>query len=368
MNIGVPKEIKDNEFRVALAPSGARALTDAGHMVYVEKGAGIESGISDEEYAVAGAKVMDGAEGVYRRADLIVKVKEPLTGEFKLMRDGLMIFTFFHLAANKHLAKMLLRSGCTAIAYETLETEEGIRPVLTPMSEIAGKLAVQIGAHYLLKSNGGEGVLLGGVAGVERGSVVIIGAGSVGSNAAMVAAALGAHVTVLNREGGQLKPLDGLPVSRINTLVSNASNIALAVKDSDLLVGAVHITGTRPPKLVTREMVSTMKKGSVIVDVSVDQGGCVESIHPTTHSNPTYEVDGVIHYGVANMPGAVPRTATAALTDATLPYVLKIANLGLKGAAMSDADLGRAVNIHKGRVTHRDVAGALDMDFAPLSF
>ncbi len=368
MKIGVPKEIKDNEFRVALAPQGAKTLTDSGHMVYVEKGAGMESGFSDGEYAGAGAKVTEGALEVDRKADLIVKVKEPLPAEFTFLRDGLMVFTFFHLAANKHLAKMLLRSGCTAIAYETLETEDGRRPVLTPMSEIAGKLAVQMGAHYLMKPNGGEGVLLGGAAGVERGVVVIIGGGNVGRNAAMVAAALGADVTVLNREGEELIFPDGNRASRIKTIVSNASNIERAIKDSDLLVGAVHITGLRPPKLVTREMVSTMKKGSVIVDVSVDQGGCVETIHPTTHSNPTYEVDGVIHYGVANMPGAVPRTATAALTDATIPYILKIADRGLKSAVGSDPALGRAVNIHRGRVTHPDVAAALDMEFSPISF
>ncbi|GMR05045.1 MAG: alanine dehydrogenase [Thermodesulfobacteriota bacterium] len=368
MKIGVPKEIKDNEFRVAAVPSGVRVLVDSGHMVYVEKGAGEGSRISDDEYRDAGATVLGDASDVYGRADLIVKVKEPLSGEFRFLHDGLMIFTFFHLAANQRLASMLLRSGCTAIAYETLETDDGRRPVLTPMSEVAGKLAVHVGAHYLQKPHGGGGVLLGGVPGTGSGAVTIIGAGAVGFNAARVAAALGADVTVLNKSVARLRYIEDIFGGSVNTVISNAYNIERAVRGCDLLIGAVHITGTRPPALVTREMVSTMKKGSVIVDVSVDQGGCVESIHPTTHTTPTYDVDGVVHYAVSNMPGAVPETSTFALTNATIPYIAAIADLGLKSAVAKDPALARAVNIHKGRVTHPGVAVSIKKDFSPLSF
>ena len=368
MIIGVPREIKDNEYRVAMVPSGVKALSDAGHTVLVEKDAGAGSGIADTEFAAAGARIMDEASEVYRRADMIVKVKEPQSREYRYVRDGLLIFTFLHLAAEKHLADILLRSGCTALGYETVETGEGGLPILGPMSEIAGRLSVQVGAHYLMKSYGGEGVLLGGIPGTERGRVVIIGAGNVGANAARIAVGLGAEVTVLNRSVEKLKYLDDIYGGRINTLISNHYNVERATGECDLLIGAVHMAGSRTAKVVTRQMVSAMKKGSVIVDVSVDQGGCVETIVPTTHSQPTYDVDGVIHYGVANMPGAVPRTSTFALTNATLPYIMNIASLGLKEATVRDPALKRGVNVHRGRVTHPGVAGAIGKEFAELSF
>lgn len=368
MIIGVPREIKDNEYRVAMVPSGVKALSDAGHTVLVEKDAGAGSGIADTEFAAAGARIMDEASEVYRRADMIVKVKEPQSREYRYVRDGLLIFTFLHLAAEKHLADILLRSGCTALGYETVETGEGGLPILGPMSEIAGRLSVQVGAHYLMKSYGGEGVLLGGIPGTERGRVVIIGAGNVGANAARIAVGLGAEVTVLNRSVEKLKYLDDIYGGRINTLISNHYNVERATGECDLLIGAVHMAGSRTAKVVTRQMVSRMKKGSVIVDVSVDQGGCVETIVPTTHSQPTYDVDGVIHYGVANMPGAVPRTSTFALTNATLPYIMNIAGLGLKEATVRDPALKRGVNVHRGRVTHPGVAGAIGKEFAELSF
>jgi len=368
MIIGVPREIKDNEYRVAMVPSGVKALADAGHTVLVEKDAGAGSGIADTEFAAAGARIMDEASEVYRRADMIVKVKEPQSREYRYVRDGLLIFTFLHLAAEKHLADILLRSGCTALGYETVETGEGGLPILGPMSEIAGRLSVQVGAHYLMKSYGGEGVLLGGIPGTERGRVVIIGAGNVGANAARIAVGLGAEVTVLNRSVEKLKYLDDIYGGRINTLISNHYNVERATGECDLLIGAVHMAGSRTAKVVTRQMVSAMKKGSVIVDVSVDQGGCVETIVPTTHSQPTYDVDGVIHYGVANMPGAVPRTSTFALTNATLPYIMNIASLGLKEATVRDPALKRGVNVHRGRVTHPGVAGAIGKEFAELSF
>lgn len=367
MVIGVPKEIKDNESRVAIVPSGVRALKEGRHRVLIEEGAGEGSGITDEEFRDSGAEIFSTPDELYKRVDMILKVKEPLPQEHKFLRDRLILFTFLHLAANKLLAASLIRSGGTSIAYETIEEDSGRLPVLAPMSEIAGKLAVQVGANCLMKHCGGKGALLGGVPGVERGHVVIIGAGSVGINAAKVAFGLGARVTIINTSVQKLRYLDDIFSGHINTLVSNSYNIEKAVVDCDLLVGAVHFPGARTIKLVTREMVSKMKKGSVIVDVSVDQGGCVETIRPTTHSEPTYEVDGVVHYGVSNMPGAVPRTSTFALTNVTLPYVLGIAELGLKKAVQEDPALGRGVNIHMSRVTHPMVADALGKEYSPLS-
>jgi alanine dehydrogenase len=368
MIIGIPKEIKDNEYRVGIVPSGVRALKDAGHDVLVEAGAGAGSSIPDTEFAGAGAVVLGSASEVYKKAELVVKVKEPLPEEFKYFREGLIIFTFLHLAADTVLAEALLKSGVTAIGYETVEEERRVLPILTPMSEIAGRLSVQIGAHFLMRSNGGEGVLLGGVPGVAPGRVVIIGGGVVGLNAAKMATGLGAVVTVLNRGAQRLRYLDDIFGGRILTLHSSSYNIEEALKGCDLVIGGVHMPGARTPKLVTREMLSTMKKGSVIIDVSVDQGGCVETIRPTTHSKPTYEIDGVIHYGVANMPGAVPRTSTFALTNATIPYVVELAGLGLEGAATSDKSLARGINIHMGRVHHPGVAEAVGKDYHPLSF
>lgn len=366
MVIGVPKEIKDNEFRVGLVPSGVRVLRDAGHKVVVERDAGLGSGIPDEHYLHVGAEVVDSAEEVYKKADLIVKVKEPRPEEYKYLRENLIIFTFFHLAADLKLGDELIKRGVTAIAYETVECEDKTLPILTPMSEIAGRLSVQLGAHYLMKAYGGEGVLLSGVPGVERGKITIIGAGIVGVNAAKIAVGLGAEVTIIDTKTERFRYLDDIFGSKIKTVFSNSYNIEKAVKESDLVIGAVHMPGARTPRLVSRHLISQMKKGSVIVDVSVDQGGCIETIKPTTHSNPIYEIDGVIHYGVANMPGAVPKTATYALTNITLPYILNIANRGFTEAIAMDSALKRGVNVYRGRVTRRTVAEALGKDFSAL--
>lgn len=367
MVIGVPKEIKDSEYRVGMVPSGVKALKDAGHAVLIETNAGLGSSITDAEYKDAGAEVIQNAEEVYKRAELVVKVKEPRPQEYKYFRDDLMIFTFFHLAADKTLGDELLKNGVTAIAYETVENDDKTLPILAPMSEVAGKLSVQAGANFLMRPLGGRGVLLGGVPGVEAGCVTILGAGIVGRNAAKVAVGLGAEVIVLDVRLERLRLFDSEFGGRVKPLMSNSYNIEKAIKRCDLLVGAAHSPGAKTPKLVTHEMVAMMKKGSVIVDVSVDQGGCVETIRPTTHSNPTYYISGVVHYGVTNMPGAVPRTATFALTNATMPFVTALANLGLKEALASNPALKKGVNIHAGRVTHRSVAEALSKDFAQLN-
>ncbi|TAN61342.1 alanine dehydrogenase [bacterium] len=368
MIIGIPREIKDNEYRVALAPSGAHTLISAGHRVLVETGAGKGSGFSDAQYASAGAEVAERGI-VWKTVDMIVKVKEPLAEEYRYLRDGLIIFTFLHLAADLPLADELIKNRVTAIAYETVETDGRGLPILAPMSEIAGRLSVQIGVHFLLKHNGGEGVLIGGVPGVPAGSAVIIGAGTVGMNAAKIAAGLGARVIVLDSNVDKLRRVEdvfGLS-SSVETLYADYAGIDSAVTACDLLIGAAHQPGARTPRLVTADMVSRMKKGAVIVDVSIDQGGCVETIRHTTHSNPVYYVSGVIHYGVANMPGAVPRTSTLALTNATMPYVLKIANLGFKEAVNTDASLKRGINIHAGSVQHKYVAEAIGKDWRPVA-
>ncbi len=367
MVIGIPKEIKDNEYRVAIVPSGVRELKEAGHRVLVETNAGAGSSIDDSEYKAAGAEITASAQEVWKESDLVIKVKEPRPEEYKYLREGLIVFTFFHLAADKALAGELIKKGTTAIAYETVELGDGSLPILTPMSEVAGRLAVQVGAHHLMKAYGGEGVLLSGVPGVRRGTVAIIGAGVVGVNAAKIAVGLGAEVILLDTRVERFRYLDDIFGNTINTVISNSYNIEGALKKADLTIGAVHIPGARTPKLVTRAMLSVMKKGSVIVDVSVDQGGCVETIRPTTHSEPAYVVDGVVHYGVANMPGAVPRTSTFALTNATLPYLLALANKGLKDA-VTDAALKKGVNIHKGRVTHKRAAEAVGRPYEELVF
>lgn len=368
MIIGVPKEIKDNEFRVALSPSGAYALKQAGHRVLVETGAGDGSQLPDEQYVSAGAEILP-RDAVWKNSEFIVKVKEPLPEEHYYLREGLIIFTFLHLAAQLPLAGELIKNRVTAIAYETVETDDGRLPILAPMSEVAGRLAVQIGAHYLLKQNRGMGVLLGGVPGVLPGSAVILGAGTVGISAARIAAGLGARVTLIDANVDKLRHAENVfgAEARVETLYSNPLNIETAVAACDLLVGASHVPGAKTPKLVTKDVVARMKKGSVIVDVSVDQGGSVETIKPTTHSDPVFEVSGVIHYGVANMPGAVPRTSTFALTNATLPYVLKIANLGLKEAVNRDTSLKRGINTHAGGVAHRAVATATGKDWRPIA-
>ncbi len=366
MIIGVPKEIKDNEFRVGMVPSGVRAAVEAGHSVLVEKGAGLGSSVADAEFAAAGAGIVGTAEEVWARAGIIIKVKEPLSAEYPFLRDGLVVFTFFHLAAHPALADEILKSGTTAIAYETVEREGGALPILSPMSEVAGRLAVQAGAHYLMKPYGGRGVLLSGVPGVECGVVAIAGAGSVGQNAARIAVGLGAEVIAIDTRIEGLRRMEDLFGARVKTMSSNAHNIEHALSRCDLFVGAVHLPGARTPRLVTRNMLKLMKKGSVIVDVSVDQGGCVETIRPTTHSEPVYEVDGIIHYGVANMPGAVPRTATFALTNATLPYLLLLASKGVAGAARVDGSLKKGINILNGELVHPCVAEALSMRCAQL--
>lgn len=366
MIIGIPKEIKEAEYRVACVPAGVAAFVAAGHTVMVEKDAGTGSGISDEDYQQAGATICASAENVWRQSGLILKVKEPRPPEYCHFRDGLCIFTFFHLAANIELAAELLKTGVSAVAYETIVLDDGTLPILAPMSEVAGRLSVLAGCHYLMKPYGGSGVLLPGVPGVAPGTVVILGAGVVGANALKMAVGLGAQVTVIDAKISALRRIDDIYAGRVTTLVSNPHNIEEAVTKADLVVGAVHIPGGRTPTLVSAGMVSRMKKGSVIVDVSVDQGGCIETIHPTTHTNPTYEVDGVIHYGVANMPGAVPRTSTFALTNATLPYALNLAANGVIKAAEADPALERGVNIHKNKVTHATVANALDKAYTPL--
>jgi len=356
--VGVPKEILDNEYRVALTVAGTVALVADGHTVYIEKNAGVGSGISDEEYVAAGAKILPDAGAVFAEADLILKVKQPLTSEIPLLRKNQLLFTYLHLAADPKLAVDLAKTGATCIAYETVQNDNGYLPLLTPMSEIAGRLATQIGAAYLERPNGGRGVLLGGVPGVEPGEVVIIGGGIVGTNAAKIALGLGARVTIFDRSLERLRYLDDIFNGQLRTVFSVGHYLETILPTADLVIGAVLIPGKTAPRVVTKPMVKKMKKGSVIVDVSVDQGGCIETIHKTTHSAPTYEWEGVVHYAVANIPGAVPWTSTRALTNATLPYVLKLAKFGYQ-AVLDDASLNRGVNIHAGDIVHAGVAEAV---------
>src|SRR5437867_355714 len=358
MIIGVPKEIKDNEYRVSMVPAGVKVLAGAGHRVLVQKGAGIGSGLPDEEYARVGAELRGEAEGVFAEADMIVKVKEPQPSECRMLRKRQILFTYLHLAPLPELTRELLEREITGIAYETIEAADGSLPLLTPMSEVAGRMSIQVGASCLEKSHGGAGILLGGVPGVDRAAVIIVGGGTVGLNTAKIAIGLGARVTILDRSIPRLRYLDDIFRGRVTTLSSNPVTIEESVHEADLLIGAVLVAGASAPRLVTRAMVGEMKKGSVIVDVSVDQGGCVETIHATTHSKPTYFVDGVLHYGVANMPGAVPRTSTFALTNVTLPYVVKIASLGFEEAARSSRSLRPGLNTYRGEVVHPAVAAS----------
>ncbi|WP_462408869.1 alanine dehydrogenase [Neobacillus sp. Marseille-QA0830] len=363
MYIGVPKEIKNNENRVALTPAGVTAFVNAGHRVLIEKEAGIGSGFSNEDYQKAGAEVLDHAAQVWAKAEMIMKVKEPLPNEYQFFRSGLILFTYLHLAAEPSLAKALKDSGVIAIAYETVTVNKTL-PLLTPMSEVAGRMAPQIGAQFLQKNNGGLGILLAGVPGVNRGKVTIIGGGIVGTNAAKVAIGLGADVTIIDLSADRLRYLDDIFGNQIKTLMSNSYNIAEAVKEADLLIGAVLIPGAKAPKLVTEEMVKTMKPGSVIVDVAIDQGGIVETDdHVTTHDNPTFEKYGVIHYSVANMPGAVPRTSTLALTNVTVPYALQIANKGVSKAIEENPALKLGVNVANGEITYEAVAKDLGYQY-----
>ncbi|MCU1267008.1 MAG: alanine dehydrogenase [Acidobacteria bacterium] len=356
MIVGLPKEIKDNEYRVGLTPAGVRALSDAGHRVVVEKNAGEGSGFENALYQRAGAAIIDSADDVWAQGDMIVKVKEPIEPEYPRMREGQVLFTYLHLAPVKELTGQLLERKVTGIAYETITDRRGGLPLLTPMSEVAGRMAIQVGAHYLEKMSGGRGILLGGVPGVPAARVVIIGGGVVGTNAAKIAVGMGAHVTIIDNNLDRLRELDDIFLSKISTLASSAYMIHDAISDADLIVGAVLVPGAAAPRLVTRSMLKDVPNGAVIVDVAVDQGGCIETTHPTTHSNPTYYVEGVLHYCVANMPGAVPRTSTFALTNATLPYALKLANQGFLAAIKSDAGLKAGVNTYAGRLTYEAVA------------
>lgn len=367
MKIGVPKEIKDNENRIAITPAGVTELRAHGHEVFVQRGGGLGSGISDEDFAAAGAKILDTARDVFEAADMIMKVKEPLPQEYDLFKEGQVLFTYLHLAPEEELTKMLMKKRIVSIAYETVELPNRTLPLLTPMSEVAGRMSVQIGAHYLEKVNGGRGVLLGGVPGVPPADVVIIGGGTVGTNAAKMALGMGAKVTILEKSLDRMRYLDDVFGGRIITMMSNAYNIANAVKYADLLIGGVLIPGARAPKLVTEEMVKTMKPGSVIVDVAIDQGGCIGTIdHPTTHSNPTFVKHGVVHYSVANIPGAVARTSTFALTNATLPYALQLADKGYEKAIRENPALAKGVNVINGVVTYKAVAEAHNLEYVPL--
>ena len=358
MIVGVPREIKPGEQRVALTPAGAHALGAAGHRVVFEKDAGAGSGLRDQEYTAVGAEIA-GVDEVWRRAELILKVKEPMPEEYPRMRAGQVLFTYLHLAPAPELTRALRDSDVIAVAYETVQRPDGSLPLLTPMSEVAGRLAVQEGAFYLGRAHGGRGILLGGVPGVPPGNVAVIGAGTVGLNAVRMAVGLGADVSILDVNPDRLRTVDDLYHGRVVTIMSNAFNLQAVVRRADLLIGAVLITGARAPVLVTAAMVATMKEGAVIVDVAVDQGGSVETIHPTTLLDPTYVVSGVVHYGVANMPALVPRTSTFALANATLPYVLQLAARGPREAVRADPALARGVNVWRGRVIHPAVASAL---------
>jgi alanine dehydrogenase len=364
--VGLPKEIKDNEYRVGLTPAGVRALTDGGHQVIVEKSAGEGSGFDDTLYQKAGGKIIASADDVWAKADMIVKVKEPIAPEYPRMREGQLLFTYLHLAPDVELTKQLLARKVTGIAYETITDRRGGLPLLTPMSEVAGRMAIQVGAHYLEKMAGGRGILLGGVPGVPAARVVIIGGGVVGTNAAKIAVGMGAHVTIIDNNLERLRELDDIFLSKISTLASSAYMIHDAVSTADLIVGAVLVPGAAAPRLVTRNMLKDVPNGAVIVDVAVDQGGCIETTHPTTHSDPTYYVEGVLHYCVANMPGAVPRTSTFALTNATLPYALKLANKGFFEAIRSDNGLKEGINTYAGHCTYNAVAEAQGLPYTSI--
>lgn len=366
MFIGVPKEIKNNENRIALTPAGVVSFVKAGHSVLIEFDAGLGSGFTNEDYINAGANIIESASQVWAQSDMIMKVKEPLESEYEYFRSGLILFTYLHLAAEPKLAQALKDKGVIAIAYETV-AEGHTLPLLTPMSEVAGRMAIQIGAQFLQKFNGGQGILLAGVPGVSRGKVTIIGGGIVGTNAAKMAVGLGADVTIIDLSPDRLRQLDDIFGHQVTTLMSNPFNIAAAVKEADLLVGAVLIPGAKAPKLVTEEMVKTMKPGSVIVDVAIDQGGIVEtSDHVTTHDHPTFEKHGVVHYSVANMPGAVPRTSTFALTNCTVPYAMQIANKGVIRAVLESPALKLGVNVAHNEITYEAVARDLGYNYVPV--
>jgi alanine dehydrogenase len=366
MIIGVPKEVKDHESRVGITPAGVRALTEAGHKVLVETGAGDLSAFPDEEYQAAGAEITGAALNVWGLADMVVKVKEPVEKEYRHFREGLVLFTYLHLAPIPELTERLLEKKVTGIAYETIRDRAGTLPLLTPMSEVAGRMSVQVGAAYLEKEKGGRGVLLGGVPGVPPANVCIIGGGIVGTNAAKIAVGLGAKVTIVDLNLNRLRELDDIFNGKLFTLASNSYNVARATQEADLVIGGVLIPGAAAPKIVTKAMVAKMKKGAVIVDVAIDQGGCIETARPTTHSDPSYEVNGVVHYCVTNMPAAVPNTSTLALTNATFPYVLRLARQGAKGAILEDDGIRDGVNTFDGTITCEPVAVSQKKEWKPV--
>lgn len=365
MIIGVPKEIKISESRVGMTEAGVKQLVAEGHQVIVEKNAGIGSRISNDEYEKAGAKIIETKAEVYAKAEMIVKVKEPLPDEYELLRENQILYTYLHLAAEPKLTKVLCDRKVKSVAYETIQSADGTLPLLTPMSEVAGRMATQIGAMYLQKDHGGKGVLLGGVTGVEKGTVTILGGGIVGTNAAKMAVGLGADVTIMDVNRNRLEYLDHIFQGRIHTIYSNMQNIEAQVKRTDLLIGAVLLIGAKAPMLVSKQMIQSMTPGSVVVDVAVDQGGCIETCRPTSHTNPVYEIDGVIHYCVPNMPGVVARTSTYALTNATFRYASMIAAMGLEDALAKDPALMKGLNVYNGYVCYEPVARDLDMEYRP---
>ncbi len=365
MLIGVPKEIKNHEYRIGLTPAGARELIGHGHKVMIQRGGGTAIGLTDEMYRKVGAEIVDGAEEIFRRAEMIIKVKEPQPVEYAMLREGQILYTYLHLAPDPDQTAGLVKSGCTAIAYETVTDRKGGLPLLAPMSEVAGRMSIQAGAHALEKAQGGSGVLLGGVPGVKPAEVMVIGGGVVGINAARMAMGLNAHVTILDRSLDRLKYLDELYGHQLTTIYSTRDAIEERLPDTDLVIGAVLIPGAAAPKLVSREQLKLMRPGSVLVDVAIDQGGCFETSKATTHQSPTYEVDGVIHYCVANMPGGVARTSTFALTNATLPFAVQLANKGAKKAMLDDPHLLNGLNVHAGKITYEAVARDLGYEYVP---
>ena len=367
MIIGIPKEIKNNEFRVGMTPSGVNSFIRNGHTVYLQKGAGLGSGFSDNLYSKVGAQIFDSIEDVYAKSEMIIKIKEPLKEEYGLIKKGQIIYTFFHFASSKELTEAMIASGAICIAYETVQNQDRTLPLLTPMSEVAGRMATQQGAKFLEKPQSGYGILLGGVPGVKPANVIVLGGGVVGTQSAKMAAGLGANVTIFDISLDRLRILDDIMPKNVNTQFSNTYNIAEAIKNAHLIIGAVLIPGAKAPNLITKEMLKDLKKGTVLVDVAVDQGGCFETTHPTTHKNPTYVIDDILHYSVANMPGAVPVTSTEALTNATISRGLAIANKGWKDACVEDLSLKLGLNIINGKTVYKAVAEAFDFDYTDIN-
>ena len=366
MIIGVPKEIKNNENRVGMTPAGVAELVKQGHTVYVQASAGANSGFADEEYTAVGAKMLPTIEATYAAAEMIVKVKEPIAPEYKLIKKGQVVFTYFHFAANKILTEAMIESGGICIAYETVEKEDRSLPLLTPMSEVAGRMATQVGARFLEKPQGGKGKLMGGVTGVRPARVLVLGGGIVGTNAAQIAAGMGAEVLITDINLSRLRYLSEVMPKNVKTLYSSMHNIRMELPNIDLVIGSVLIPGDKAPHLITKEMLKMMKPGTVLVDVAIDQGGCFETSHPTTHSEPTYVVDGIVHYAVANIPGAVPFTSTMALTNATLPYTVALANKGWRKACKDDPALALGLNVVEGQVTYKAVADVFGLKYEPI--